>query len=445
MLVLFNITPLAIPLWLGYISPDKSVSKYTNDYLISQLINNGGFMIDSLLLPEIRVGNLKDEGFPSVQKGKGENEMGCRYSCIMRNLKNELYEIIEKHRDLGNEFTAGAGTPAHSVSSAVSAMDALLQKLDGRRLAECPAVAADGSNLEEVKTALTESAQATYEVVDQVKDLLRKESLTRAAKLTQLQRNIDQVAAKPELRQSSCEATQDEKRSSRYREFWNAIACDIKSIKKEYVDFYSTLTLKYADFYQKYIELQAAAAKAVKEGDDGNHVKWDAKDFQKKFKAFKDYVAETEVCDIPESSEWKKINGIVDDKEREKAINDLEKSLGLKPAFELERIKDESGKVIRITGKIKFNRTAIDSCPNQPSGIVESIIPDWTNNGQSTDMASYNAWLAAFNSMGNTFQSNMQTASQRYSQANSTFDNLNKVLSSSITALLECAKSFLVG
>lgn len=249
-----------------------------------------------------------DEGFPSVQKGKSENEMSCRYSIIMHNLKNELKEIINEYRDVGNEFTADAGTPAHYVSSSGSVMEVLLQKLDGRRLAECPAIAADGSNLKEVKTALTASAQATYEVVDQVKGLVRKERLNREVKLTQLQRNIDQVAAKPELRQFSCEGIQDEKQWSRYSEFWEGIACDIKSIKnkKEYVDFYSELTLKYTYFYQKFIELQATVAKLVKEGEDGNHVKWDAKNFQEKFNEFKDYAKVTVVYDMPESAELKK-------------------------------------------------------------------------------------------------------------------------------------------
>ncbi|CRL46338.1 hypothetical protein SGGMMB4_04871 [Sodalis glossinidius str. 'morsitans'] len=88
-------------------------------------------------------------------------------------------------------------------------------------------------------------------------------------------------------------------------------------------------------------------------------------------------------------------------KDKQKAISDLEKSLGLKPTFKLELIKDNSGKVI---GRIKFDTTAIDSCPKQPSGIEEDDDPKKTKNDQKTDMASYNAWLAAFNSMGNSFE-----------------------------------------
>ncbi|MBG6247237.1 MULTISPECIES: IpaD/SipD/SspD family type III secretion system needle tip protein [Symbiopectobacterium] len=55
----------------------------------------------------------------------------------------------------------------------------------------------------------------------------------------------------------------------------------------------------------------------------------------------------------------------------------------------------------------------------------------------------YQAWLASFNSVGSAFQSNMQSFAQRYSQANSTFDNLNRVLSSVISTLGDSARDVL--
>lgn len=56
---------------------------------------------------------------------------------------------------------------------------------------------------------------------------------------------------------------------------------------------------------------------------------------------------------------------------------------------------------------------------------------------------SYQAWLATFNASGSTLQSNMNSFTQRYSQANSTFDNLNKVLSGTISSLSDAAKDVL--
>lgn len=54
---------------------------------------------------------------------------------------------------------------------------------------------------------------------------------------------------------------------------------------------------------------------------------------------------------------------------------------------------------------------------------------------------SYQAWLATFNAVGSTLQSNLNSFSQRYTQANSTYDNLNKVLSGAISSLSEQAKT----
>ncbi|CCO82239.1 Translocator protein bipD [Erwinia amylovora Ea266] len=54
--------------------------------------------------------------------------------------------------------------------------------------------------------------------------------------------------------------------------------------------------------------------------------------------------------------------------------------------------------------------------------------------------ASYHAWLATFNAAGSALQSNMQSFAQRYSQSNSTFDQLNKVLSGVISTLGDSAR-----
>jgi invasin D len=42
--------------------------------------------------------------------------------------------------------------------------------------------------------------------------------------------------------------------------------------------------------------------------------------------------------------------------------------------------------------------------------------------------------------VGTGLQSNMQSFAQRYTQANSTFDNLNKVLSGAISTMADSAK-----
>lgn len=57
--------------------------------------------------------------------------------------------------------------------------------------------------------------------------------------------------------------------------------------------------------------------------------------------------------------------------------------------------------------------------------------------------AQWAAWQTGLDMQKDTIQTGMQTLTQKYSNANSTFDNLIKILSSTISSLLECDKAFL--
>ena len=63
-------------------------------------------------------------------------------------------------------------------------------------------------------------------------------------------------------------------------------------------------------------------------------------------------------------------------------------------------------------------------------------------NGIEVDSAQYQAWLAGFDMQADKYQNFMQVMTQKYTTANSVFDNLVKVLSSTITSMLESDKSF---
>ncbi|WP_406705652.1 IpaD/SipD/SspD family type III secretion system needle tip protein [Sodalis sp.] len=268
--------------------------------------------------------------------------------------------------------------------------------------------------VESLKRKQKESAKAASELSDNLTGGIRKETLIRQRNFNTLNRMIEEVKQEPNLEEAYNIYLKDETELT-YSEFWASIAATIASIKTNYVDFYSSLMLQYADFYQAYTALQSKAAGAVSEGKDGNYIKWDESVMSKAFQDFKDKInsLNDNLGTVPQ---WDQLS----ETERQQMADTL------KPAFAVDM----------STGKISFNQDALNACPTSPSGASGSGKSD-------VNMASYNAWLAAFNSMGNTFQSNMQSFSQRYTQANSTFDNLNKVLSSSITALLECAKAFL--
>ena len=97
----------------------------------------------------------------------------------------------------------------------------------------------------------------------------------------------------------------------------------------------------------------------------------------------------------------------------------------LEPAF---KIGDD--------GKISFNLDQYNTVSETyPAGANFTFF--------RTSTSSYQAWLATFNAAGSALQSNMQSFAQRYSQANSTFDNLNKILSGAISTLADSARDVL--
>lgn len=198
-----------------------------------------------------------------------------------------------------------------------------------------------------------------------------------------------------------------------YGELWQRLAEATASIKSDYVDFYATLMQKYTEMYEAFNEYcQKASSSAVSTGDDGNNVKFNTSTMNDGYNKFYSELSAIDKT-LGSIKNWSAMNA----EERESMVATLE------PAF-----------VVDDAGKIWFNIDQFNSVKGtMPSGI----------SGGKVSTASYQAWLATFNAVGSAFQSNMQSFAQRYSQANSTFDNLNKVLSGAISSLADSAKEVL--
>lgn len=219
----------------------------------------------------------------------------------------------------------------------------------------------------------------------------------------QKQKAVSGAAAKPEIGDDEIST------HTSYAELWARMAAAIKEIKGDYVDFYAELMQKYTKMYEAYnTVVQGAASKAVSAGDDGNNVKFNEDIMAQGYSGFWPAIAP---IDLGRVKNWEKMT----DEERKAMVTTLA------PAF---KVSD---------GVIKFNLDQYSAAPNYPAGIKDGKV----------STASYQAWLANFNAAGSALQSNMQAFAQRYSQANSTFDNLNKVLSGSIASLAESAKDVL--
>lgn len=193
-----------------------------------------------------------------------------------------------------------------------------------------------------------------------------------------------------------------------YAQLWAAMATAIDNIKGDYVDFYAELMQKYTKLYEAYNKhVQGASTKAVTAGKDGNHVNFSSSAMDK---GYKDFSAARVAIDLGSVKNWGKMS--LD--EQKSMVTTLE------PAFK-----------VSAAGDISFNVDTYSQAPGSPSGVGKD--------GQ-VSTASYQAWLASFNAGASALQSNMQAFAQRYSQANSTFDNLNKVLSGSISSLADSAR-----
>lgn len=78
---------------------------------------------------------------------------------------------------------------------------------------------------------------------------------------------------------------------------------------------------------------------------------------------------------------------------------------------------------------------------------IDTMIRDVGALGSGTELeldnAKFQAWQSGFKAQEENLKNTLQTLTQKYSNANSLFDNLVKVLSSTISSCLETAKSFL--
>lgn len=194
-----------------------------------------------------------------------------------------------------------------------------------------------------------------------------------------------------------------------YAYFWKNISNTVSSIRKNYVDFYANLMQSYVDIYQKYDNTCVkAAAKVVSEGKDASHINWSGKTLVDAAKEFENFCTE-EQSTLGLVPNWENLN----------ATQRINMKETLSPAFKV----NDNG---QITFNLDFYYNGLTNHPG-------------TEMKDTYSLPEYQAWLAAFNNRGNTFQSNMQTFAQTYSQVNNTFNNLNKILSSTITAMGESA------
>ncbi|NEG59846.1 IpaD/SipD/SspD family type III secretion system needle tip protein [Pantoea agglomerans] len=188
-----------------------------------------------------------------------------------------------------------------------------------------------------------------------------------------------------------------------FAELWSKISLAIANIKTNYLDLYADLMSQYTEFYQYYTTEFSAKWMNTIDTDGDNKVTVNEGKFAELEFALIEYYKSHSVYNFDTS------------KMTAEQLAQFKETIA--PAY-----------VVENDYSLKLNWEDPPS-PNAPGGYMRT--------------AQYQAWLSAFNSIGNTYQSNMQSLAQRYTQANSTFDNLNKVLSSSITSESDILSTFI--
>lgn len=260
----------------------------------------------------------------------------------------------------------------------------------------------DASGITDKQNKLVEGTSDTLRLLD---NELRKDSLRINFSHNQFKRSLVSLEA-----QQAVSLERELTTGTSYADLWANMALAIAGIKSDYVDFYAGLMRKYLDMYQSYNKnVQKASSDALSTGEDGNSVKFDNKVMSEGYKKFNSFLAQS---DLGKVKYWEKMSV-----EEQKSMG-----LTLEPAFKIGR-----------HGEISFNTEQYSSINNEYPKGEKGQVP----------VSVYNAWLARFNSIGTSLQSNMQAFSSRYSQANSTYDTLNKVFSETISRMGDNARDFL--
>lgn len=217
-------------------------------------------------------------------------------------------------------------------------------------------------------------------------------------------------------------------------ELWEKISKSIGSINDGYLKMYESVVAGYTYFYQKFSEkILSQMGSWVQPGKDGNSVKLLANNL------FATLWSIVNACEGTNNS-------------------------ALDPSYVLLPPQSGGSTVDKVMSKDEAEMWAAEL--GLPSSCVKEInggyvvLPDLTpvktmiqelkdmNGDQGIlelDNAKYQAWQAGFKSQEENLKTTLQTLTQKYSNANSLYDNLVKVLSSTISSCLETAKSFLQG
>ncbi|EJH2658170.1 SPI-1 type III secretion system needle tip complex protein SipD [Salmonella enterica] len=208
-------------------------------------------------------------------------------------------------------------------------------------------------------------------------------------------------------------------------EIWDMVSQNISAIGESYLGVYENVVAVYTDFYQAFSDILSKMGGWLSPGKDGNTVKLNVN------------ALKSEISSL--------IN----------KYNQINKNTILFPS--------QTGSGVTTATRAEAEQwikelNLPDSCLKASGsgyvvlvdmGPLNKMVSDLNGIGSGSalemDNAKYQAWQSGFKAQEENLKTTLQTLTQKYSNANSLYDNLVKVLSSTISSSLETAKSFLQG
>lgn len=195
-----------------------------------------------------------------------------------------------------------------------------------------------------------------------------------------------------------------ESSTSSSKEICDAVADAIASMGENYLDIFQEAVEMFASFYADFSEAIASLKNYIKA--DGDKIVFDGRGFAAELRSvINKYSGDAGILysasSVEEAQAWAK-------------------EMGLDPD------KCVDGTNVRIN----------------LSSIQKLADDTYKNNNVTLNSAQWAAYQSSVDIVKDSVQTSMQSLTQKYSNANSTFDNLVKILSSTISQLLESDKSF---
>lgn len=203
---------------------------------------------------------------------------------------------------------------------------------------------------------------------------------------------------------------------------WEKVANSIGQIDKEYLSIYETVVKLYTEFYMGFSDILSQMGNWISPGKDGNKVKLNVDALSAAVNGLKARYQ------LP--SRWAVV--YPPQFERASADNETVKKWAHELGMDEKFIKSDSGGYVLI-----MDMTPLENMSRDVAALGEGTV--------ELDNAKFQAWQSGFKAQEERLKTTLQTLTQKYSNANSLYDNLVKILSSTISSCLETAKSFLHG